>query len=367
MIESRIKICLISPSPPPYGGIANWTKLLSDYLNRPESKIDCFMINTAPPLRELDGRTIVQRIAYGAKSILSAKRQLKELCKNEQLDAVHITTSGSLALFRDCVLLKACARHGVRSVYHIRHGRIPSVFGSKVGFEKWLMKKALRCATSILVLDPRTADSLRKNGFEPLEIPNPIDLTILPDIDYPTKPHMVMFLGWVIPEQGIDELLEAWDILSEENLPDGTELLLVGPVSEQYQRELGMRYTCEKVKFMGELPHDEALELLSKSRIFIFPSHTEGFPNAVLEAMGLGRAVIATNVGAVGTMLSHACGIVLDKGDPETIAAAIKHVLNDDEKTLLLSQNAMEKVNREYNIDRVVEKYWETWSGKQRS
>ena len=58
--------------------------------------------------------------------------------------------------------------------------------------------------------------------------------------------------------------------------------------------ELKSKYSFENIILYGEKPHDETLKLINNSEVLILPSYTEGFPNVILEAMSLGKAVILT-------------------------------------------------------------------------
>jgi len=57
-------------------------------------------------------------------------------------------------------------------------------------------------------------------------------------------------------------------------------------------------------------------------RRFILPSYTEGFPNVILEAMALGKPIIATSVGAIPEILSEECGVVMKPRDQRDIEQA---------------------------------------------
>ena len=61
--------------------------------------------------------------------------------------------------------------------------------------------------------------------------------------------------------------------------------------------------------------HDDAMRMLANAEIFVLPSHTEGFPNAVLEAMALAKAIIASRVGAIPEMLADECGLLIEAKD----------------------------------------------------
>lgn len=67
------------------------------------------------------------------------------------------------------------------------------------------------------------------------------------------------------------------------------------------------------------------MTILSRSEVFILHSYTEIFPNVILEAMALGKAIIATDVGAVSEMLMEESGIIIP---PKDINEVKKHLMN---------------------------------------
>ena len=70
--------------------------------------------------------------------------------------------------------------------------------------------------------------------------------------------------------------------------------------------------------------------LLSASDVFVLPSYTEGFPNVIIEAMAMGKPIIATSVGAIPEMLDEGCGVVVPPKDADSLQKALQKVCNFD-------------------------------------
>ena len=90
----------------------------------------------------------------------------------------------------------------------------------------------------------------------------------------------------------------------------------------------------------------------------MLPSHTEGFPNVVLEAMAVGRPIIATDVGAIAEMLavgtSEACGCCIPSRDVPALQSAIGRILADPETWEEAGRRARDRARRMYSCDVVV-------------
>ena len=359
--DSKVNICFVAPLPPPYGGIANWMAMLSRYLGKERaSEITYSIIDTSPKKRVTEGRGVIQRVVGGILSLGKTSYRLKKELNKGFPDCIHITTSGSLGLMRDITVLKMLANRNINSVYHIHFGRVDELLKSN----KWegkLLRYNFRLADSIVAIDDVTYKSLMKNGFgeKCYNIPNFINLKELPQ-QREIAEKKVTFIGWVIPTKGIAELIEAWKGINSELIKEW-KLEIIGPYNKAYIDTFKIQ-NSDNIVLTDELEHNKTLEHLNRSSAFVLPSYTEGFPNSVLEAMALGKTVIATDVGAIPQMLSDGCGIVVKAKDVEELKSALIKVMtkNVDE----FGMNALNKVKKEYEISKVVEQYIKLWRKK---
>ena len=353
-----MKILLISPHSPPFGGIANWTAMLLEYANNTEDSFST--INIAPQKRSTEGRNIFDRVVVSGLDMLKKKRELKAQIKNNRPDVIHMTTSGSLAIIRDIFLLKTVKKYGIPTYYHIHFGKTEEMAKSNSRLWKFF-SKAMKMADAVLAIDKKTYCAVKK--YVPCAnvvlVPNPINTKKLPVIKTEPK-KQVVFLGWVVPTKGVSELVEAWNTVGLE-YPD-YKLLIIGQSSPAYLEELKSKVTVNNILFTGEMSHEKAMEAVAQSEAFILPSYSEGFPYVVLEAMALKKPVIASTVGAIPVMLANDCGILINPKSSEEIVSALRKVLSDKKLQEHLSTNALSKVNSEYKIETVYKQYKEIWN-----
>ncbi|MPM78018.1 D-inositol-3-phosphate glycosyltransferase [bioreactor metagenome] len=357
-MNKKIRLCLVAPVPPPYGGIGNWVLLLKKHSEN-NKKIEMNIIDTAPKSRGLDGRNLWDRVVVQGWQMFCKCRELIHIIKDFQPNLVHITTSGQLSLIRDIFLLKIAKKKGIPSVYHIHFGRSPEI-AKKQTFEWKFMAKVMNLASVVMVIDNETYDAIRQYlpNVNVTCLPNPIDILNLPaPIDSSSK--TIMFLGWVIKTKGIEELLLAWEQVYKDY--DEWKLRIVGPCNDKYMNYLRSQYSFSGVIYEGEKNHEGAMKLLNLSEIFIFPSYTEGFPNAVLEAMAFSKPIIATRVGAIPDMLADGCGILIDSKAPEEIAIELRNLIDSESKRFFFGDNAYRKLCKEYTIGNVFNRYMHEW------
>lgn len=354
MIERKnrkIKVCLVAPIPPPYGGIANWTKMLLE--NTPDCiKFD--VVNTAPQKRSMEGRTLFDRIVVSGLQSVKKRHELQKILKAEKMDAVHITTSGQFSIFRDIQMLREAKKQKVKSVYHIHFGRVTDI-GERNTLEWKIMKRAFRLSTIIVAIDETTYKFLIAKGYTNVRyIPNPI---VVPKEIFGIEKKQISFVGWCIRTKGIEELLNVWQSISDQDW----KLNLIGPYNLKYLQELKQKYDFKNVNVYGELDHEVVMQKLRESSIFVLPSYTEGFPNAVLEAMILGKAIVATKVGAIPSMLSGECGRLIASQNVEELRSALMELMDDDGLREKYGKNAKEKAFREYTFSVVLKEYLRLW------
>lgn len=356
------KICLISPVPPPYGGIANWTHLMNNFAEKTQFDIKIIQIDTSPSKGVAEGRSMFDRIVISGIVMLKKNKELKIKIRNELPDVIHITTSGQFGILRDIMLLKIAKRKNIPTVYHIRFGRIPEIAESNT--KEWnMIKKAILLSSVTIAIDQLTCNIINKHlpDINCVYIPNPVDLSSLPILsEYNLENNYIMYLGWVIQTKGIEELLTAWENILKK-YPDNT-LMIVGPYNEEYMKKLRNNFSLQNVIFTGEKKHDKAMLLLKDADIFVLPSHSEGFPNVIIEAMALKKAIIATSVGAIPEMLVNDCGIVISPKSSKDIETAIISLIEDSSRKKMLGENAYTKAVSEYDIENVFAQYKKIWN-----
>lgn len=139
----------------------------------------------------------------------------------------------------------------------------------------------------------------------------------------PTPAHAkrrLVFVGRYERRKGIEELQQALDRLADR--ADQFEMQFVGPIPEELQMK------APHVHYWGMVREPARLrEILRGADVLVCPSHAEGMPTVILEAMASGLAVLATRVGAVDAMVDDSCGWLIEAGDPEQLTTALTDVL----------------------------------------
>ncbi|MEM3638106.1 MAG: glycosyltransferase family 4 protein [Conexivisphaerales archaeon] len=190
-------------------------------------------------------------------------------------------------------------------------------------------------------------------------IPNGVDLNELEPIKaLSTKhPRTIVFAGRLdVQQKGLDILLEALSLLVRKGHNDVT-LYLAGPeVKHSYSfiQKLCSRYGLnQNVRILGVLKRTSLLRLIANSEILVLPSRFEPFGIVILEAMVLGTPVVASSVGGIPEILGDGrFGMLVEPGDPASLAEAIDELLANTKKAESFSKAASEEVKK-YTWDRI--------------
>jgi glycosyltransferase involved in cell wall biosynthesis len=170
-------------------------------------------------------------------------------------------------------------------------------------------------------------------------VANGIDGEIVPDAKPPDASGRdgvlkMVFLGGDRYAKGGDLLARALRIVVRESGLRNVHLTVLRNVhhrSEMY-RCLSAEGLLELVDFAGYVRNGSHLDSIRKSDLFVLPSRSEGIANTLMEAIGLGKAVLATGVGGTGEVVSHGVNGYLCQPAPESIAAGIVYFLKNPAK-----------------------------------
>lgn len=137
----------------------------------------------------------------------------------------------------------------------------------------------------------------------------------------------ILFLGWLEAEKGIFELLEVCKKL----IPQHSFLLTIagkGNAEEMVSQFVAQSQMSTFVKLEGWAQHEKKTNLLKSADILVLPSWSEGFPNAIIEAMAAKVAVIVSAVGNVPSMLEHRKqAMIVPPKDINALSSAIEELL----------------------------------------
>ena len=151
----------------------------------------------------------------------------------------------------------------------------------------------------------------------------------------------LIFIGSLVHRKGIDQLLRA---LNEVKTRDFfLNLVGTGPLEDQLKLLVKELNLTSKVNFIGSVPHQKIPQILQQADVLVLPSHHEGRPNVVLEAMFAGLPIIGTNIGGIQELVqNYKTGILFKDHDVCALAEAIIYFIDNPDKIEEMGQASRE-------------------------
>lgn len=162
----------------------------------------------------------------------------------------------------------------------------------------------------------------------------------------------ILYLGWIEEFKGIFDLIHA----IKKILNDGLQIKLSVYGSGSKLKEassLVKELDLEKIViFKGWADQNTKLKAFSETDIYVLPSHREGFPNSLLEAMASELPVIATDVGGVADLvMTGVNGLLVDHGNVDQLSKAMLFLINNPEKRSSFAFNARKSILTQNSIE----------------
>ncbi len=253
---------------------------------------------------------------------------------------VHLNPSlEAKSIYREAIFRGLISIFSRRSkvITHI-HGWRESLADSlhQGSFFRRVLAYLLSRSDVVIVLATRFKERLESLdlGFEPVRVlPTAVESDLYDQPRDAASPGLnVLCLSRVVASKGIFDLLEAVPALLDKHA--GRELRFVfagdGDDLTRLRRQVESLGIADRVALPGYVRGTSKLDLLRNASIFVLPSHDEGCPVAVLEAMAAGLPVVATRVGALGEILDPGVhGLLVDPHSSDQLRVAIEHLVSN--------------------------------------
>lgn len=177
------------------------------------------------------------------------------------------------------------------------------------------------------------------------------------ELDIPLAAVVIGNMANLRPTKGQTYLLKAFKLVLERT-SEPVYLVITGqgPEEESLRREIAELGIGERVRIYRT--ERNRFDVIRSYDIFALSSLQEGFSNALVEAMAMGRACVATDVGGNAEAILHGIsGSIVPPKDVEALATALTELVNDPERRRIIGQTAAVRARYEFNMERMVDEH----------
>lgn len=315
---------------------------------------------------------------------------LQEVAEREGVRTIAVPMRREISIAADCRSLVALYKLFRRERPHIVHSNTPKAsllsmvaawaarvphriylvtglrFETTHGILRFILKTMERitclCATKVIPEGDGVKDTLRREKItrKPLQKIHHGNINGIDLEHYARTPEVVqrateirdgsedftfIFIGRMVRDKGINELVAAFDRLNRE-IP-ATKLLLVGKFEDELDPVLPetkqMIENNSKIEFAGY--QNDVRPFLLASDVAVLPSYREGFPNVVIQAGAMGLAQIVTDInGCNEVVVDGRNGLIIPKQNEEALYEAMRRLATERELTARMAASAREMV-----------------------
>lgn len=333
-----------------HGGVLTLSNGLVDYATRAGFEVE--VINT---LRSgFEYQSLLDRVKSG---IVRAYKLFKIFLDDKPVGVIIFSGAG-WSFYERLLLSFICRMFRVQNVFLIVDGWFLDVR------TKSLLK---RIWTGLLLKIPHRLAASGSNWvrlFRELKVEDGNVITIrywLPKlfrvVDQPKRksegePLRFVFVGWMIKEKGIFEILAALEMLLKEYRFSFT-FIGGGTLLDSVREKVSISEWGDNVQVSGWQSPEQIDLALSSAHVFVLPSYAEGFPMSLIEAMTKGLPAICTNVGAISDSLHNGVnGFLIPPEDVHALKNAMEFYICNPDAVYTHSSATLEIVRENHDADR---------------
>lgn len=289
------------------------------------------------------------------------------LLLRRRVSLVHCHAAMKGSFWRKSLFALVAKMSGVPVVFHLHGSEMKTFVERQPKMLQRLISRVLESQSVVVVLSESWRDYVRliapqatiqilSNYVRLPDLSNKSDRSNQTDIEF-------LFLGVIGKRKGIYDLLPAFKTA----LSVVPELKLIIGGNGEVERarevvaELGI---ADRVIFAGWINGEEKIRRLQQAQIYVLPSHNEGLPVSLLEAMSWQVPVISTRVGGIPELVrDNVDGILINAGDQNALSAALIRLAQHADLRSTMGTAGRLQVERKFSMDVVLPQLESIYSG----
>lgn len=319
--------------------------------------------------RGLTGRqSLLERTARHLRHI----RELWDCIQSHGTQGVHIHTCSGFSFFRSALDAWAARKVGCRVVLHIHGAGFDRFCAESSGISRRLIRGALEKADSVIALSRSWADALRTVAPRAavIVVENAVPETARRNVQDMSHLCHFLLLARMDVWKGVNELLRACRLLKDRG--SEFQVTLAGPEGDAGSAStLACRIAANGlegcVRYVGTVEGESKECLWDQTDVLVQPSHQEGMPMSMLEALMRGIPIVATRVGAIPEVINDGReGLLIAPRAADELAAAMQKMLEDEDARRAMGMAAGQLARRRFSLARFEQDLMQAYSGLMR-
>lgn len=371
-IKKHINVVIVAPFHPErsYQTGGGQAKFIRYFMDSTMEGINIYNVSNTNLFKKRQHNIKYGRYLKPIRSIIIFSKTIF-YCLFYNINIVHIfSPTNRLGFYEKLILAVMIRMTRTKTIFNFRGDiSVTSIYWKKI--EKFIIKYFLPFNTLILSQSEKLSNYLKTNYLVHEQklafIPNGIDV-----YEYTGKIYdknkvngniNILFIGSICYRKGVDLIIKAVSYLKNIHKSQNINISIYGysrstEAIKGFYNDIKLYGIEEFIKLQGPLHGKEKQNVLSKADIFVLPSRSEGFPNAVLEAMLVGIPVVVSNVGALPEIIKNGYnGLLFENENYTEFAEKMNYLLNNAEDRKRMGQAARETVLEKYNIDQILDQF----------
>ncbi|KNY26588.1 glycosyltransferase [Pseudobacteroides cellulosolvens] len=278
------------------------------------------------------------------------------ICLTDKKAIFHINTASNGSYFRKSIIARMCLLFGRKVILHIHGGGFIDFIESSKPQKKKAIITLLRRVHHIIVLSDFWLESYQKYTakdkisvlYNPCGI---IDKVYKPRSNMKTR---ILFVGAICKNKGVYDLIQSVRPLDKNSYI----LDLYGNGELDQARSLTKTFALtDNIHIYDWVSRRELDAVYERSDILVLPSYAEGMPMCILEAMGKGLPIIASDVGGIpDTIVDGHNGYIISPGNTSALKDKISLLISDKLLREQMGKASLELAATRYSVEKIAEK-----------
>lgn len=298
---------------------------------------------------------------------LVATYKLYKIFKNEKPDIVHTHTpkAGTLGMLaarlagvpiriHDVAGLplleeKGGKRRLLDAVESATYACATHVLPNSKGLHQIILKNKYTKPEKLQVIGNGSSNGVNTIHYDPNLISEATKSELRAELNIKNNEIVFIYIGRIVKDKGINELIHAFDMLSQAY--KNCKLILLGGIANQLDPLMpeteSLLHKHPQIHYLGI--QREIRPFLGISDALVFPSYREGFPNVVLESSAMGLPCIVSNINGCNEIIEHGVnGLIVPAKEEKALFEAMKDFIEHPEKLKSMAKNARPRIIERY-------------------